>query len=173
MNPVYPFLSEIHHIVELPVTAFLRRELKEKRVVTWYFDNITRPDSQKPDKIVWEKVWVVSLKDRIQGIDQMLDIGHLGTGQGEGPWCSAENMAAILKRMATTITAAEAKQKMWDHHRNHGRLMNADAFRDYEARLKMYKELKRRHGELHANKFAMQYPVELIDGGPLSVTKAT
>lgn len=172
MNPIYHHDPEFHHIAELPVTAYLRRELKDPRVITWWFDDV---DDTLPDKPIELKVWVVSLcnfKGKPKFGDEMIDIGYLGSGEGEGPWCSKENAAAILYKVTNVISRAKAKQLVMENHRSQLRGMNEMAARQLETRTRIFHNIKARHGEPAAIRYARADAPELVSGGPWSIMGA-
>ncbi len=161
MQLVYPYDPAVHREVELPVTRFLRRELKRPDLITWHFTDVSEVVPGKP---VEKEVWVVSLSDG----KQVLDIGHLETGPDGQPQCSRKQVQAIIHRMSDVITRAEAKQRLLTWHRGEDRKLNDMAARHQEAHKQLYQQIKKEHGEMKADEYAHKYAPELIDGSQWS-----
>lgn len=162
MQLVYPYDPSIHHEVELPVTHFLRRELKRPDLITWHFTDVTEAVPGKP---VDKEVWVVSLSDG----KQVLDIGHLDTDSGGQPQCSRKQAQEIIHRMSDVITRAEARQRLLTWKRGQDRALNDMAARQQEGHKQLYKQIKKEHGEMKADEYAHKYAPELIDGSEWSL----
>lgn len=163
MHVAYPYMPDIHNIVDTPVARYLRRETKQDCLICYWFTDTYEDDAGREKERI---VWVVSLFDGIQ----LLDVGHLGNGKGEGAWSSAENAQAIIKRLAVLITAAEAKRRLRHWKMDEDGKMNDMAQRHHEAHTRMYFAIKARRGVMKANDYAHHSAPELIDGGPWSVT---
>jgi hypothetical protein len=161
----YPYDPAVHRIEEVEVTRYLRREIGREELVTWHFTDIEEPEPGKPKE---KEVWVVSLFDG----ERLLDIGHLGDGDGTGPGCTRENAQAIIDRMKNLITRAEAKKRLKEWKRGQDRALDEMAQRHLEGRKRMYFGIKQHFGEHAAEKYALRDAPELIDGGPWSFRKA-
>lgn len=162
MQLVYPYDPSLHREVELPVTRFLRRELRRSDLITWHFTDVVEAIPGKP---VEKEVWVVSLSDGTQ----VLDIGHLDTDSDGQPQCSHEQVHEIIYRMSDVITRADAKQRLLTWQRGQARKLNDMAGRHHEAHKQLYKQIKKEHGEMKADEYAHSHAPELIDGSAWSL----
>lgn len=165
MQATYPYDPAVHRIVELPITRYLRREIGRDELVTWHFTDIEEPEPGKPKE---KEVWVVSLFDG----ERLLDIGHLGDGDGAGPGCTRENAQAIINRLKNLITRAEAKRRLRVWKQGQDRALDEMAQRQLDSRKKMYSGIKQHFSEKAADDYAYHHAPELIDGGPWSFKKA-
>lgn len=148
MHIPYAWDPAIHHLVELPVTRFLRRELNLPNLVTYVHEIF--------------KTWVVSLRDGDDAWSggRLLDIGMLGSGEGEGQWCSRENVVAIISRMKDLISKYEVRERMKARQVDEMRDLDRRQVRTSEAHQKIYRELRSRHGPLVADEYAQRVGVD-------------
>lgn len=162
MQLAYPWDPTIHHTAELPVTHFLRRELKRPDLITWHFTDVSEPIPGKP---VEKEVWVVSLCDG----KQVLDIGHLETGPDGQPQCSRDGVQEIIHRMSDVITRAEARQRLLTWQRGEARKINDMAGRQQEAHKQLYNQINKEHGRMKADAYARAHAPEIIGNSEWSL----
>lgn len=95
-----PYDPEIHYIplADLPLVEALRRESRRKDLIVFL------------DKE--EGTWGVALDGRNGRMPQIAEITPLGTGAGEGPWCSPQVFLEVLEALASMRPTAELKYKM-------------------------------------------------------------
>ncbi len=155
MNPPYPYDPALHELVELQITRYFRRALREKRIVTYRHRVFG--------------VWVVALFDG----EVLVDIGRLGTGEGEGPWCSSKNAAYIVQRMKTTISPVEAAKQLKQWYRNWWANFNARMLRNEETLKRVYSDIRGRHGARTnaADAWARRAAPELVGSGKVRMDR--
>lgn len=107
--------------------------------------------------------WVLSVFDRRKS--RLFDVGLLGTGDGEGPWCSRENARNIIHRMKNLVSVADFKKAT---HRKLLRQMEREVElqeQDDEAYREGHAWVKRRRGHVAAERLLDKLP-----GARLAVT---
>ena len=138
MHVPIEFDPEMHLVRELPVTSYLRREIGQPSLITYFHREL--------------ETWVVALKAQKFGEDgTILEIGMLGTGEGEGPWCSRENAQKIIHCMKTLISKAEAKKRTAGVGRRKMQQANAGMRKVRDAHQAVYNRVKQKRGALAAD----------------------
>lgn len=127
----------VHRIIELPVSGWLRRELKRPELVTYHHQVFG--------------TWVVALFAE----GRLFDIGMLGSGEGEGPWLNRKAAVDLMERMHLLITALEAKKRMRDFHKAYHQTHEQNQLQQREAHRAIYKYIQKRSGTVKAERYAM------------------
>ncbi len=134
----YAYDPEIHQIVELDVTRFLRLETKRPDLVTYYHR--------------LSETWVCALREGAT----MADIWLLGTGEGEGPWASRTCVLRIIRRLKDLIDAREAKRRLRANDREGLKQLQDRQERLFDGYRKVHRRLKNRYGPMAAERWAQQ-----------------
>lgn len=136
----YGYDPDLIEFVDLPVQAYLRRELKRPYIFT-FRNRVTGH-------------WAVAMVAGDNwGGKTMLDIGQLGDGKGEGPFCTRENAQSIINRMTRLITKAEARRQVRAGQRKRLGAINTEAREYAEGQRKMLGIVKARMGSVRADIF--------------------
>lgn len=135
------FDPAFHQKFELPITRYLRRELGLKNLLTY--------------RHVLHGTWVVALAEiDVWKGGRMLEIGMLGTGEGEGSWCSAANARHIIHRIKSAIPKAEAKTRLRRHDRAVMQRAQLGQDRREESLRRVYRNHHKKYGALAAERWA-------------------
>lgn len=142
----FDYDPQVHQIVELDVTRFLRAETKRPELVTYYHR--------------LSETWVCALREG----STMADIWLLGTGEGEGPWASRACVLRIIRRLKDLIDAREARKRLRAHDRETLQQLQDRQERLFDGYRKVHRRLKKRHGAEAAERWAQKTSMMAIHG---------
>ena len=142
----YNFDPVVHRIVELTPVRYLRRELKLPQLVGYHHRVFG--------------TWVLSFKGTgDNGRPQLLDVGLLGTGEGETPDCTAKNMKSIIKRLKTAIHKMEVLKQIRQFGRDKTKVAVEDEHEHDDAIRTIHRDIKKRKGSLQAERWIRKHPM--------------
>lgn len=137
MYAVYDYDPDIVEVVETDIAKFLRRETKMPHLVTYHSR--------------FNGSWVLALKEGLK----MVDIGYLGDGTGEAdekPWICKAQSDYLVDRLLNLITIAEARKRLKTHQKGQWESVTYWEEQIKESIRRCVSSVKRRHGELQAEK---------------------